>query len=97
MASLYFCVWEGAGEVACGDPIQEGVIDFTAGEAKSSAIAGQTRARKRVRLWSDTDCFVTWGVGVTADTSGTSGRPMSAQVAEYFECESGYQISVIAQ
>lgn len=95
--TLFFCVFEGANEVALGDPIQEAAIDFSGGEAKSDVINGEGRKRRRVRVMADDDCYVAWGDGVTAVNDGTLGRPLGADNPEYFDIESGHKISVIAR
>jgi len=96
-STVYFCVFEGASEVALGDPIQEGIIDFSGGEAKSAAITGTKRIRRRVRIMADDDCFVAWGDGVTALNDGTLGRPMGSENPEYHDIEAGHTISAIAR
>lgn len=95
--TLFFCVFEGANEVALGDPIQEDTVDFSGGEAKSSVILGDKRKRRRVRVMADDDCFVTWGADPTAVNDGSEGRPLGAENPEYFDVESGHKFSVIAR
>lgn len=58
--------------------IAEQVVDFTSGEEKSAAFNAETRF---IRMWSDTECFVTFGANPTA-VSGTSPG-VTAKVAEY--------------
>lgn len=98
MSNLYICVFEGAAEVALGDPIQEEVVVFTSSSVQSNAIStanAASRVRRRVRLYPDADCFVTWGENPTVLTDGTEGRPLGAEQREYFDIESGHKIAVI--
>lgn len=95
MASLFYTVFEGAAEVALGEVLQEGAVTIGAGSLTSAAITGSGRKRRRVRIMCDSNAFVTWGESPTALNDGTEGRPMSAEVAEYFDIESGFQIAVI--
>jgi len=73
MATLYFCVFEGAAEVATGDPIQEGVVTVQGSSTQSAVITGTGKKRRRVRVFTDTNCFVTWGENPTALNDGTEG------------------------
>ena len=91
MATLWITVFEHAGEVALGDPLQELTVTFTT-STQSAAITGSDRKRKRVRIFSDADCNVSWGANPTA--SGTT-IPMGAENPEYFDIEAGMEISVI--
>mgnify|MGYP000639799283 CR=1 FL=1 len=95
MATLFICVFEGAASVATGDPIQEEGVNIGATSTQSNAISGSGKKRRRVRLYADADCFVTWDSDPTATTDGTSGRPMGADNPEYWDIESGYKIAVI--
>ena len=84
-----------AAMVALGPPVQEMVVTVGAGSLKSAAIAGDTKKLQRVRLFSDTDCFVTWNADPTAVGDGSSGRALAAEVAEYFEIEAEHFVAVI--
>lgn len=95
MSTLFITVWDVAAEVAQGDPIQEMTITISGTSAQSTAITADSRRRKRVRLFTDTDCFVTWGSDPTA-ASGSS-RPMGAENPEYFDIEAGHKIAVITR
>ena len=80
--TLFYCVFSGAGEVALGDPVEEGTIDVSGGENKSSVISSDTNVpnkRMRVRFFADDDMFVTWGDDPTAKNDGTEGRPLGAE------------------
>lgn len=98
MATLFFAVFEGAAEVATGDPIQESTVNI-AGSSTPSTDAilgtGRSRQRMRVRVFADVACFVTWGLSPTAQSDGTDGRPLAAEGAEYFDVEAGYKLAVI--
>lgn len=95
MATLYFRVYEGAAEVATGDPIQEGTVTIAGSANESAAITGSDRKRRRVRLFADTNCFVTWGASPTAVNDGSDGMPMGSENPEYVDIEAGHLISVI--
>ncbi len=95
MATLFFAVYSGAVEVASGDPIQEDKVDIGVASAQSAVINGTSRKRRRVRVFADADCFVTWGENPTALADGTDGRPLSAGSAEYFDIEAGHKIATI--
>jgi hypothetical protein len=88
------CVWEHAGEVALGDPLQEFQIDIAASSTESTeTIIGSGNKRKRARLFADSDCFATWGL--TPVAVSTASRPMGAENPEYFDIRSGDKIAVI--
>lgn len=93
MATLYVNVWEHAGEVALGDTIQNTTVTYTTPAVQSAIIVGSGKKRKRVRLFSDGDCYVKFGEDPTATT--TDSIPMGAENPEYFDVESGHKISVI--
>jgi len=95
MATLFYAVYESAGEVALGDPIQEGTVTIGVASAQSATISGSGRKRKRVRLYADVNAFVTWGSNPTALNDGTDGRPMGADNPEYFDIEAGHKIATI--
>jgi len=97
MANMYFCVFETAAEVALGDPLQESAFSFTGTSAQSAAITGTGGKRRRVRVWADSDCYVTWGANPTALTTGAGGRPLAAKNAEYFDIEAGHKIAAIVR
>lgn len=95
MATLFICVFEGAAEVAMGDPIQEIIVTIGAVSAQSAEISGSSRRRRRARVLADAKCFVTWGANPTAKDDGTDGRPLATEAAEYFDIEAGHRIAVI--
>ncbi len=93
MAILWIHVFEAAAEVALGDPIQELKVTYSVSSVSAgSAITGSNRLRRRVRLFSDGDCHVTWSASPTADTNDI---PMNAEVVEYFDIEAGHTVAVI--
>ena len=95
MATLFFTVFAGAAEVAAGDPIQENIVSIGVSSAKSEILTGIGRKRHRVRIFADSNCFVTWAEDPTALADGTNGRPLEAGSAEYFDIEAGHKIAVI--
>ena len=97
MATLFFCVWDDAAEVALGRPILEEAISILATSSPStSVIPGDKKRHKRVRVFADADCFVTWGAGTPiAKNDGTDGRPLTADSAEYFDILEGDKLAVI--
>jgi hypothetical protein len=94
MATLSITVFEGAGEVATGDPLQVDTVTISGVSAQSSVITGSGRKRRRVRLCADTACHVVWGENPTADSGHTF---MGAENPEYFDIESGHKVAVIAR
>lgn len=99
MATLYICVFEGASEVALGDPVQEDTVTVGGTSQQSAAIdngsANAANKRMRLRVATDTDCFVTWGADPTAQNDGSDGRPLWADNPEYFDVEAGHKLAVI--
>lgn len=95
MATLFYCVFDGASQVANADPLQEGTVNIAATSTQSAAINGTNKLRRVVRLFSDADCFVTWGENPTALNDGTAGRPLGAENPEYFNIEAEHLIAVI--
>lgn len=95
MATLYICVFETAAEVALGPPVQEMAVTISGTSADSAAIGATNGLNKRCRLFTDQDCFVTWGAAPTAVNDGTDGRPLGAENPEYFDIAEGDLIAVI--
>ena len=93
MATLWITVFEHAGEVALGDPVQELTVTFTT-STQSTAITGSNRKRKRVRIFSDADCNVSWGANPTATATTI---PMGAENPEYFDIEAGHLIAAVTR
>ena len=87
-------VYEHAGEVALGDPIQytAAVIDGVA----SAAIVGEGNKRRRVRLFSNVDAWVKWGENPTA-TGGSDSMPLSFNNPQYVDIESGHTLHAISR
>jgi len=96
MPTLQLTVWESAAEVALGDLLLEEVITISGTSAPSASVIPGTKRNRRVRLFSDTDCFVTWGPGTpVAKTDGTEGRMLAAESPEYFAIPAGEKVAVI--
>ena len=96
MAFLQLTVWDGAGEVAIGELHLEEIVTVGAGSLQSSVIPGSKRSR-RMRLFADVDCYVTWGLNPTAVADGANGRALAAESPEYFAIEAGHRVAVIAR
>lgn len=94
MSTLQLTVFSSASQTAQGNVIQEEIVTYTATSVQSNVIDGLTLYRI-VRLYSDADCFVTWGSNPTALTNGTEGRYIGANNPEYFSIPSGEKIAVI--
>jgi len=96
MATLFIAVWGDASQTLIGKPVDEFAVTITGTSAKSPAFTqGNNKVMRRVRLYSDVDCFVTWGTDPTALTDGTGGRPLGADNPEVFGIESDQKIAVI--
>ena len=96
MATVFIGVWGGAGLALVGQPLQEMAVAISGTSAQSAAISGPSKPTQRqVRLFTDTDCFVTWGANPTALTDGTGGRALGAENPEVFTIDSGSLIAVI--
>lgn len=95
MATLFIAVWESATNAAIGKPIQEMSVSVGGASAQSAAIVGDSRRARYCRLFTDADCFTTWGENPTAQNDGSDGRPMGAGVTEYFNVEAGYKFATI--
>lgn len=97
MATLFYAVWNTAAEVANGPVLQEGTVTIGgSSEATATVIdpTGSNRGR-RVRLFADSNCFVTWGESPTAMNDGSGGRPMGSENPEYFDIQANHKIAVI--
>ena len=96
MSNLYITAFKDAKEVALGLPALEEKVVYTSTSVQSSALPVQNpKITYRVRLFSDADCFVTWGDNPTALIDGTEGRPLGANNPEYFAIDNGQKIAVI--
>jgi len=96
MAILQITAFEDASEVALGLPVSEETIAITGTSEESAAIPGTKRSR-RVRLFADINCFVTWGPSPTASIDGSDGRMLAAESPEYISMEAGWKVAVIAR
>ena len=98
MATLFFRVYETASEVAAGPKVNEGQVTIAGVSAQSGVFhAGGGNKSRRVLLFSDTACFVTWGANPTALTNGTEGMPLGVENPEYIWAEAGDRLAVIAR
>lgn len=97
MSNLYFTVWDTAAEVANGPVKNEGAIAIAGTSAQSSAVVDATGGNRsrRVRLFAEAACFVTWGDNPTAVSDGTDGRAIGAENPEYVEILANQKIAVI--
>jgi hypothetical protein len=96
MSSLFIAAFKDAKEVALGLPALEEVVSYTTSSVQSSVLPVQNPGiTYRVRIFSDADCFVTWGDDPTALVDGTAGRPIGANNPEYFAIDNGQRLAVI--
>lgn len=96
MSNLYIAAFKDAKEVALGLPELEEKVVYTSSSVQSTVLPLQNPAIDyRVRIFSDADCFVTWGENPTATISGASGRPIGANNPEYFSIKNGHRLAVI--
>ena len=96
MATLFIGVWGDASQTLIGEPVEEIAVTITGTSAQSDALSqGNNKVMRRVRLYADADCFVTWGADPTALTDGTAGRPLGADNPWTVGIESGQKIAVI--
>ena len=95
MATLWIAVFDAANEVLFDAPIQEIKVSISGTSAQSAAISGSGKIMRRVRLFTDTDCFVTWDDDPTALQDGSDGRPLGAENPEVFGIVSGEKIATI--
>ncbi len=95
MATLQITVFEVAGSTALGDPLQEEIVAVGASSLTTAVIVGSGKKRRTVRLYTDTNCFVTWGATPTAKTDGTEGRMLGADNPEYVNIQAGHKVAVI--
>ena len=94
MASIQYTVFPDSGNVAMGVIVSEEVVTVSGTHALSTVLpASQTRYS--VRVFSDVDCFLTWGVTPVALADGSEGRMIGANNPEYFGVEPGQRFSVI--
>lgn len=98
MATLQYTVFHNAGATAQGPVLNEDVLTISGTAAQSGAMhstASPANQARRVRIATDTDCWVTWGEDPTAVNDGTDGRMMFANSWEYVEIQANHKISVI--
>ena len=98
MATLFISVWGDATQTLLGKPIQEEAVTISGTSAQSAVIlGGVNKAMRRVRLYTDTDCFVHWNADPTAETDGTAGRALGADNPWTVGIESGQKVAVISR
>ena len=96
MSNLYIAAFKDAKEVALGLPELEEAVSYTTSSIQSTVLPVQNPPiTYRVRIFSDADCFVTWGDDPTALVDGTEGRPIGANNPEYFAIQNGQRLAVI--
>jgi hypothetical protein len=96
MANLYIAAFKDAKEVALGLPELEESVTYAGTSVQSTVLPTQNPGIDyRVRIFSDADCYVTWGENPTALQDGTSGRPIGASNPEYFSIKNGHRLAVI--
>ena len=93
MATLYMNVWASAQDVAQGPVLQSDSVAIAgSSDDLNPIVQNKVVPRHRIRLFTDADCFVAFGVNPTADSTGI---PMAANQTEYFELSSGENVAVI--
>jgi len=99
MATLQYTVWRSAAEVANGPVVAEGAVTIAGTSTASAAVmdAGGGNNSRRVRLFADTACFVTWAENPTALGDFTDGRALGSENPEYFEIPSNFKLAVISR
>lgn len=96
MATLFISVFGDASQTLIGKPKQEFTVTIAGTSAQSIALSqGNNKVQRRVRMWADVDCFVTWGEDPTALADGTAGLPLGAANPESFGIDTGDKIAVI--
>ncbi len=93
MATLWMHVFASAQDVAQGNVLQQDKATITGTSAPLAVLAAEpTTPRRRIRLFTDADCYVEKGDNPTADTNS---MPMAANQTEYFELLAGQRVAVI--
>lgn len=95
MATLFITVWDNASNTLLDVPIQYATVAVGAGSLQSSAISGNRSEIRKVRLFTDTDCFVKWGSDPTAPGDGSTDMPLGAENPEVVGIKAGDKIAVI--
>jgi hypothetical protein len=95
MATLFITVWDNASNTLLGDPIQYATVTVGAGSLQSDVISGSRSEIRKVRLFTDTDCFVAWGDDPTAPGDGSGDMPLGAENPEVVGIKAGQKIAVI--
>lgn len=96
MSELQITVFDGAGPTALGPVLLEEKITVSATSAQTTAMPG-TRLSRIVRVFSDVNIYLTWGVNPTALTDGSDGRMIGADNPEYFQVPAGQKLAAITR
>ena len=77
MATLFITIFRDAAVTLLGQSDQEMTITVAGTSAQSSTVTvpANGAGKRLARLYTDTDCFVTWGANPTAVNDGSSGIP----------------------
>lgn len=99
MATLYYAVWAGASEVALGPVLREEPVTIAGTSTPTADVVDPTGGNRprRVRVFADVACFVTWGANPVAAADGSDGRPVGAENPEYFDIPADQKLAVIAR
>lgn len=97
MASIQYTVWTTAAEVANGPVVNEDSVTIGGTSTQSPTVMDPNggNVSRRVRLFADTACFVTWGENPTATGDFEGGRALGSENPEYWEIRADYLIAVI--
>lgn len=98
MAVLYITEYSELAKDSLGNVVSAGkepretvqAVTFST-TTQSAAFSNETRF---VRLWSDTACFVEFGVNPTANNANDT--PLAASTAEFFGVTPGQKVAVVA-
>lgn len=94
MATLSIVVFENAVEVLFDRPKAIISVSIDGTSRLAAAIPGDTGQMRHCRIFTDTDCFFTWGDAPTV-TDFTDGLPLGADNPEVVGIKAGDQVAVI--
>ena len=97
MATLFITIFRDATVTLLGRADQEMTITVAGASAQSSVVTvpANGAGKRLARLYTDTDCFVTWGTDPTATNDGSSGMPLGADNPEVISVETGDKFAAI--
>src|SRR3954466_13090361 len=97
-SNLYINVWPDASQTALGDIEQLLTIStLSASNQISGGVSlNGTLSTKRVRLFAEVACFVTWGSG-SPDATGAIRVPLGAENPEYFTVPVGTKFAAVTR